>query len=349
MPEPGSIDDLREFVNMSDDAWAFHLAWMVCCVLRPGRAAPIAVLTGPKGSAKSTALQFTIDLLDPKIGAKAGMPKSEDDLVVAAHSSAVVSFDNASTLATLSDPLCRLATGGGMRKRELYTDKEVVALDVIRPVIISGIDPTVYQQDLIDRLVLIEMVPPSRRIDDEELAERFSQARARILGGFLTLCSQVMAKLREVDLGDDAPRMAAFARIGEAVACILGHEAGWFLAEYRQMVQLNARDAADGDCVYRMVVQLMANLDTGRDGYEGTSQELLEFMHSEVRKGYLVAAREVIPKNARAMSSKLNKAMPALEDIGIEVTKKSKHDRIWRIKKKVASDEEVFASIAPPF
>ena len=96
--------------------------------------------------------------------------------MVVAHSSAVVSFDNASTLATLADPLCRLAMGGGTRKRELYSDANVVALDVIGPVIISGIDPTVYQQDLIDRLVLIEMVPPNRRIDDEELAEQFRRA-----------------------------------------------------------------------------------------------------------------------------------------------------------------------------
>ena len=300
--------------------------------------------------AKSTALQFTIDLLDPKIGAKAGMPKSEDDLVVAAHSSAVVSFDNATTLAKLSDPLCRLATGGGTRKRELYTDGEVFALDVIRPVIISGIDPTMYQQDLIDRVVLIEMVPPNRRIDDEELAEQFDRARPRILGGFLTLCSQVIAKLGEIDLGGDAPRMAAFARVGEAVARILGHEPGWFVAEYRQMVHLNAREAADGDCVYQMIVQLMANLDTGRDGYSGTSQELLEFMHDAVRNRHQVAAREDMPKNARAMSSRLRRVMHALKEIkGIEVTQ-SKHDRRGRIKRaNVASDEEVLAAFHPPF
>jgi len=41
--------------------------------------------------------------------------------------------------------------------------------------------------------------------------------------------------------------------------------------------------------------------------------------------------------------------MHALKGIGIEVTQ-SKHDRTWRIKwREVASDEEVFASVAPPF
>ena len=72
-------------------------------------------------------------------------------------------------------------------------------------------------------------------------------------------------------------------------------------------------------------------------------------MHNESRNGYLVAAWEDVPKNARAMSSKLRKAMHALKGIGIEVTQ-SKHDRTWRIKwREVASDEEVFASVAPPF
>jgi hypothetical protein len=59
---------------------------------------------------------------------------------------------------------------------------------------------------------------------------------------------------------------------------------------------------AVGDYVYQLIVQLMQNLDTGRNGYEGTSQELLGLMHRELRNGWLLAAREDVPKNVRAMS-----------------------------------------------
>lgn len=145
MPVEGGLDEFRSFVNVDDENLPFYLAWVVSCFLRPGLAAPIAVLTGPPGSAKSTLLETTVNLIDPKPGAKAGMPTKEDDLVVSAQNGAVISFDNASTLAKLSDPLCRIATGGGVRKRTLYTDKEVSAIDVIHPVIVSGIDPTVWK------------------------------------------------------------------------------------------------------------------------------------------------------------------------------------------------------------
>ena len=116
------------------------------------------------------------------------------------------------------------------------------------------------------------------------------------------------------------------------------------------MLELNAEEAAGGDCVYQVVVRLMANLNSDQTTFSGTSQELLDFIHNEVRHGYLVAAREDVPTNARAMSSRLRRVMHALKDIaGIEVTQ-SKHDRRWRIKRReVASDEEVLAAFHPPF
>lgn len=178
---------------MDDDNLRLLLAWMVHCIIRPGKASPIAILTGPAGAAKSSLLQLVVDLLDPKAGLRAGMPTKEDDLVVAAHQGAVVSYDNASTLNLLSDALCRLATGGGLRKRTLFTDKDVTAIDVLRPVIIAGIDPVAHQQDLIERLVIITLRPPAERIDDETLGEMVDEARPRLLGFLLNLVSQVLA------------------------------------------------------------------------------------------------------------------------------------------------------------
>jgi hypothetical protein len=246
MPMEGTHEELRSFFNVDDENLPFLLAFIVSCFLRPGRAMPIAVLTGPAGSAKSTLLEFIVSLIDPKIGVKAGLPKKEDDLVVAAHNGAIVSYDNASTLARLSDELCRLATGGGLRKRTLYTDNEVTAIDVIRPIIISGIDPTVYAQDLIERLLVIELTPPDRYIDDEDLGHKFEEARPRLLGFLLNLVSRVMPLLDNIEVGE--VRMAGFARIGEAVSRVLGWQAGWFAAQYKAMIEVQADEAADSDC-----------------------------------------------------------------------------------------------------
>jgi len=53
---------------------------------------------GSAGSAKSSTLATLIDILDPRAGAQVGEPGSEDNLVVTAYHSAVMSFDNVETL-----------------------------------------------------------------------------------------------------------------------------------------------------------------------------------------------------------------------------------------------------------
>ena len=329
-PQNGTLEDLRRFVNIDEDNLPFYLAWIASCILRPGLAAPIAVLTGPAGSAKSTLLQLTVDLLDPKAGATAGMPKNEDDLVVAAHNGAIVSFDNATTLATMSDELCRLSTGGGLRKRTLYTDSEVTALDVKRPVMVSGIDPTVYRQDLIERLLVIELHPPVRRIDDETLADEVDEARPRLLGYILSLVSQVLA-MGAVEASDT--RLIGFAKIGEAVARILGHDAGWFSDEYAQMLQYAADEAADSDCVVQLIRQMVANENSKPNGVSEirhTSQGLLDQLEIALNGRSIIANKADIPQNSRTMSSRVRRVITTLRGNGINIDQ-IKRDRMWII------------------
>ncbi len=130
LPVAGKIEDLRALFNLDDENWVLLLSWLVMTLVHPGRPTPICVLNGEHGSAKTTALKQIVSILDPKVGATAGPPKNEDDLIASAYSSQVVSFDNVSSFHTLSDPLCRLATGGGLRKRQLFSDNTVPAAGV---------------------------------------------------------------------------------------------------------------------------------------------------------------------------------------------------------------------------
>lgn len=338
----GTLDELRRFANADDENLPVLLAWMVACIVRPGRAAPIAILTGPAGSAKSSILQLVVDLLDPKAGSRGGMPKNEDDLVVAAHQGAIASFDNATTLNRLSDELCRLATGGGLRKRTLYTDKDVTAIDVIRPVIIAGIDPVAHQQDLIERLLMVELRPPSERIDDETLADLINEARPRLLGWLLDLVVKVLAM--PVPTKIEGFRMVGFAGVGERVAVALGREPGWFIERYRAMLAESAEEGADGDCVFQLILMLLAN-----DGpLRLTSGELLAALHQHIANKVITASLADVPNNARAMTSRINRvAEPLRRFHGVEI---GKREREWIISSApVATDEQVFASIQPPF
>ena len=82
----------------------------------------ILLVDGEQGSAKSTLCRLIRSLIDPNKAPLRCEPKDNRDLAIAANSAWMVGLDNISKLPeSLSNALCRLATGGGFSTRILYT------------------------------------------------------------------------------------------------------------------------------------------------------------------------------------------------------------------------------------
>jgi hypothetical protein len=318
MPQPGNIEELIQFLNVDENNMPFVLAWMLTALYFPGKQCPILLLDGTAGTAKSSTLSAIVRMIDPKVGAQSGPPKSEDDLLAAAYGGGVVSFDNVSTLASLSDALCRLSTGGGLRKRKLYTDHEVVALDAKRPIIAAGIDPTMYQQDLIERVVRVELSKPSRYLNDQQFDAMLKEKLPRFTGAILSLLSQAMGMVHTVEEGSS--RFSTFTRLGECAARTLGKAAGWFTAEYKQRFLDLAEESAQADSVLIFLIRHLASVNSGETRLEATAGVLWEYMQDELRLGQLVVSRDDVPKNPKIMSSRINRIMSVLaQQHGIRV------------------------------
>ena len=75
----------------------------------------------------------------------------------------------------------RLATGGGLATRELYTDDEEALFDATRPIILNGIEDFVARPDLGDRTVLLtlENIPDHRRKLESGRNKRFCEVSLR--------------------------------------------------------------------------------------------------------------------------------------------------------------------------
>src|SRR5262249_2478059 len=144
IPEKGgSIDLLRPLCNVSNDGFVLLVAYLLAA-LRPDSNYLVLVLTGEQGCGKSTLARVGTRLTDPRLPEQRTMPRSEEDLLVAAKGQHVLSFDNISGLPHwLSDAFCRLSTGGGAGKRKLYTDEEEVLFSGRRPVVLNGIEDVV--------------------------------------------------------------------------------------------------------------------------------------------------------------------------------------------------------------
>jgi len=218
--------------------------------------------------------------------------------------------------------MCRTVTGDGWCKRELYADDGLVVLSYRRVLVLTGIDIGSLRGDLAERLLPVELEPiePGKRMLDAEVAAQLATARPRLLGALLDLLSRVLAILPTVHR-DDWPRMADFARVVAAMDEVLGTEG------YKQYTNQGGDIAAEvvsGDPVAEALVRTLAL--RGGQAWMGTASELLEQIAPLDRppKGW--------PESGRALSGRLRRMAPSLEQVGVLVRfDRSGHARERRI------------------
>ena len=158
VPEPGgSIEELHEFWNVTEEQFRLMVVFVLQAMRHKGPYAALEI-DGVAGSGKSSHVKTIKDMVDPNTAPLRTAPKYEVDLIIAARGSQLPCFDNISYLDTdLSDALCRIATGGGLGKRTLYTDFDETIVWVERPFILNGINPIASRGDLVDRLFRISL------------------------------------------------------------------------------------------------------------------------------------------------------------------------------------------------
>ena len=122
LPEPmegGSVAEIRKLLNIGQEDALLVEAWLLG-VLSPGPY-PVLILEGEQGSAKSSTTRLLRMLIDPSVAPNRAAPRNEQDLVISANNSWIVTLDNLSGVPVwLSDALCRMATGGSFSARKLF-------------------------------------------------------------------------------------------------------------------------------------------------------------------------------------------------------------------------------------
>lgn len=237
LPTPVSGGDLAALwplVNIPDGLRPLVLA-VLLEYWRPDTPYPLLLISAPQGTAKSTTHSRLRDLTDPNRVNLRAAPKTVEDVFVSAGANHIVSYENLSHLSDgQQDALCTLATGGGFAARTLYTNTEETVIEVRRPVILNGIGTLATRQDLVDRTVRIEppLLADNDRREETDLKAAFDQQHAALVGGLLDLFVKTLAKLPTVTV-KTLPRMADFARLGEAMMQAEGSKPGDFLELYR--------------------------------------------------------------------------------------------------------------------
>ena len=310
LPAPeagGSLELLKSYINLDDDEFLLLIGWLATA-LRPAGPYPILVLNGEQGSAKTTLSRIVRKLVDPHVSPLAGEPREPRDLMVAAKNGWTVALDNISSLPPwLSDCLCRLATGGGLHVRTLYSNDEASFLDAMRPIVVNGIDDFVRRGDLSDRSVYLH--PPAIRDIDRRLERKlmleFDRDHPLILGALLDAVAGGL-RLEPMVPAARLPRMADFAHFAESVCQALGHAPGSFLAAYDRNRQAASDSLLDDSPVARAFREFADRVPS----WTGTASELLDELTALA--GPRALASKTWPKTPKGLSAIIRRLAPQL-------------------------------------
>jgi hypothetical protein len=320
LPAPsreGSIERLKGYVNLTEPDFQLLVGWLAAALLPEGPY-PLLVIHGEQGSAKSTLAKVVRLLIDPQASPVLAAPSSTRDLIVTALSGWLLVYDNISVLPNwLSDSLCRLSTGGGFSGRALYSDDERRTIHAERAVILNGVDEFVRRDDLADRCVFLQPPPISHksRRAEAEFWRAFRAEYPAILGGLLDAVVGGLRGLHSVN-PLELPRMADFARFGEAVGRGLGWPPETFLSLYSDNRREVAGASLEDSPLARALLEC-AELGGLRDDWELPPTEMLEELTREAPRRVRLSSQW--PKSVRAFSDDLRRIAPQLRTRGISV------------------------------
>jgi energy-coupling factor transporter ATP-binding protein EcfA2 len=334
----GSIAELDKFINLKPDDKILFLS-LLLAAYRYGKPSPIALVTGEFGSGKTTLSRIFRMLVDPSSIPVATAPNNERDLHIACRNSWVVNIDNQSKLSdAMSDNLCRLATGGGLRTRTLYTDNDEHIFTAIRPVLFNSIEELATRADFLDRTVHLRTVhiAKEKRVPEDKFWKDFEACVPRILGALFDAVSSALKNLPSVR-SSSFPRMADFAKWVMAGSQSLGFTAEKFLEVYESNRNAGSVMALDASPIYAPLCSMLEGsadepyplgckgVPVKRGGiFKGSTKQLLQLL---VQQG---GAGEDFPKNPRALTAQLDRIVPNLRLEGIEV-KKLGRDAVRRV------------------
>ena len=317
----GTLEALRPLCATTDANWLLIKGWLLDAFKGHGPYL-VGVVTGEQGSAKTTLCELLRTIVDPLAkGTLGSLPREEKDLAVDGNSEYCLAYDNVSYLPQwLSDSLCRVATGAGIKSRQLYTDSEQIVLDICAPILLNGIPDFAESNDLLGRSLIISQpsIADEHRLERKELLNQFEAIRSVVFGGLLDLLSRGLGNIETIQVAN-LPRMADSAKW---VTACLGDES--FLQAYRQNINEAVDLGLEASPIAAAVRDFLADPKWGfTQEWTGTAGDLLK----ELNKNSMASSHRQWPTNPKALADRLRRDAPALRAVGIHVSQPPRRGR----------------------
>jgi hypothetical protein len=186
--------------------------------------------------------------------------------------------------------------------------------DAKRPVLLNGIEDYATRGDLVDRCVFLHLptIPEAKRRTEADYWGAATKDAPLILGALFDAVAGALKALPNVRLAT-MPRMADFARWGEAVGRALGWKSESFLAAYNA----NRKNAIEAVLEDSPVTGAVLRFLETTPSWTGTAGDLLGALGQIV--GEKTTESKRWPHSPRALSGAIRRLGPALRSTGIEV------------------------------
>lgn len=310
LPDPTKPDFARlwRHINVAKEHRVLVAGWLLGA-LRPQGPYAVLLLNGEQGTGKSLASRKLKALTDPSASPLRAPPKDERDLLVAATNSWVLALDNLSGVDhQLSDALCRIATGGALAGRRLYSDADEILIELQRPVILNGIDEIATRPDLAERCLHIALPPIRERVTEADLQEAWREDAGAIFAALLDGLALALERVELMELGS-LPRMADFARFAAAGMPALGFTEQEFITAYRQ----NQAEAIEAGLESSPIGSAIRAFMASRTTWAGSGAELLRHLADLGGETYAKSW----PRSPKGLSNALKRLAPSLRHVGI--------------------------------
>jgi hypothetical protein len=293
----GKVAALRPLLNTTDSDFPLVLAYLLAAFY-PSKNYPILVIYAQQGSAKTHFLRKLRSLIDPHIVETCPLPPSGRELFIAARNSHMQAFENVSKLSDqMSDSLCRLATGGGLRLRKLFKDTDEVYFRGARPICLEGISNVISRGDPQSRSIIFQLEGLRRYKTLKELDREFERHRPRILAALLDMMVRGLGRL-------PATRLISSSRLPDfehwCVACGVPEFEAAYAANRAAAIQVMLNFDPVGRAVW--------TLAETKKKWVGVMSDLLD----------IVGPAAGI-KSPKKLSDELRRLIPALETVGVDV------------------------------
>lgn len=313
-----AIADFKSILNVSDEQFVLVIGAVLMGFHSDGPY-PVLFVQGEHGSAKGSLCEAIKSVLDPNKTAHTALPSNAGDLLIQATSNRVLSFDNLSEYTFTkkhSDLFAQMATGVGLRKRQLYTDDGECVICVSRMTLMNGIDDVVTQSDLGSRTIGLRLTPVDKqsRISKREFNDRLEQVRPNFFSAVVKVISCILRNFDETHIESSA-RMFDMIQWVTAGESQLGWEAGTFQRIYEQN-QIEVMEIGLGeDPLATALIRFMNN----NPSWRGDASRLLSCLNASAERGFRNS--KTWPRSPISLGRGLTRIETSLRLMGITMTR----------------------------